>query len=181
MAKLSSARAWAEGKLEKARVFCASSVVKNAELSRIAKGEVAKLREEFLKGQEELLKDFSKKMSDLGEKVVSLTSANEAIQKEKEEDSALLAKALADNAELQAKVDSLKKGSKKKKKIKELEKEVANLQNEVDDLGVEKDKAIQATKVAFQDDFCLARHQVLKKYPDLDFSFLAALDIPEEP
>ncbi len=86
--------------MEKAKVFCATLVVKNAELSKIAKEEVAKLREEFLKGQEELLNNFSQKIYNLRVKVVELTSANEAYQKEKEEDSALLMKAIADSADL---------------------------------------------------------------------------------
>ncbi len=48
-------------------------------------------------------------------------------------------------------------------------------------MAIEKDKANQATKVMFQDGFYLAKHQVLAKYPDLDISFLAGLDIPEGP
>ncbi len=127
-------------------------------------------------------------MAVLGAEVVGLTSANEAIQKEKEEETALLAMALADNASLRAEVDTLKKDSKNKKKVEELEEEVAtlqeevsDLQNEADDLDVARKKADQASKVAFQDGFCLAHHQFLKKYPDLDLSFLAAMDIPEGP
>ncbi len=120
-------------------------------------------------------------MSDLGAKVVELTSTNEAYRKEKEEDSAILTKALANNANLQAKVEALKKETKKKKKTKKLEKEVADLQHEVEDLSVELDKVNQATKVGLQDGFCLARHQVLERYPDLDLSFLAALNNPEGP
>ncbi len=65
-------------------------------------------------------------MSDLAAKVVSLTLVNEAYEKEKEEDSALLAKALTGNAALQAEVEALKKEMKKKKKTKKLENEVAD-------------------------------------------------------
>ncbi len=75
----------------------------------------------------------------------------------------------------------MKKETKKKKKTKKLEKEVADLENEVEELGVQLDQANQVTKVSFQDGFCLTRHQLLAKHPDLDLSFLATLNIPKGP
>ncbi len=65
--------------------------------------------------------------------------------------------------------------------MKALKKEVADLERERDELAVEKEKADEMTKVGFQDGFCLARHQVLQRFPDLDLSFLEALNIPEGP
>ncbi len=166
--------------IEKTQVMCTDLVAKNAEMTRAAEKEVATVREELTKEKEEILKDSSQKISDLGSKVAELTSASEAYQKEKSESEALLAKVLIEKAALQAEVESLKKES-KKKKMKALKKEIANLENELDDLAVAKEKAEQVTKVGFQDGFCLARHQVLQRFPDLDLSFMAALDIPEGP
>ncbi len=160
--------------------MCSELAVRNTQLADAAEKEVAALREEFLKEKKELLKDSSQKISDLSSQVAELISANEAHQKEKSEAEALLAKALAEKATLQAEVDSLKKEP-KKKKMKALKKEVADLKNDLEELEVEKDKSDQMTKVAFQDGFCLARHQVLQRFPDLDLSFLEALNIPEGP
>ncbi len=126
------------------------------------------------------MKDSSQKISDLGAKVAELTSANESYQKEKSDSEALLAKVLAEKAELQAEVESLKKEP-KKKKTKALRKEIADLERERDELAVEKKKADEMTKVGFQDGFYLVRHQVLQRFPDLDLSFLEALNIPEGP
>ncbi len=36
-------------------------------------------------------------------------------------------------------------------------------------------------KVAFQDGFCLACHQVLARHLELDLSYLSALDFPDGP
>ncbi len=126
------------------------------------------------------MKDSSQKISDLGSQVAELISANEAVQKEKSESEALLAKVLEEKATLQAEVESLKKEP-EKKKMKALKKKVADLKEDLEDLGVEKDKSDQMTKVGFQDGFCLARYQVLQRFPDLDLSFLEALNIPEGP
>ncbi len=126
------------------------------------------------------MKQSSQKISDLGSQVAELISANEAYQKEKSESEVLLAKAVAEKATLQAEVDALQKEP-EKKKMKALKKKVADLKKDLDALGVEKDKSDQMTKVGFQDGFCLVRHQVLQKFPDLDLSFLKALNIPEGP
>ncbi len=68
-----------------------------------------------------------------------------------------------------------------KKKKKKLEKEVVELRKELADLDAEKAKFDQATKRSYKDSFFLAHYQVLSRFPDLDLSFLAALDIPERP
>ena len=126
------------------------------------------------------MRDSSQKISNLGSQVAELISANEAHQKEKSEVEGLLAKALAEKAALQAEVDAMKKEP-EKKRVKELKKKVSDLKKDFEELEVEKDKSDQMTKVGFQDGFCLVRHQVLQRFPDLDLSFLVALDIPEGP
>ncbi|WP_248788863.1 hypothetical protein, partial [Escherichia coli] len=65
--------------------------------------------------------------------------------------------------------------------IKALKEEIAELKDDLDDLELDKNESDQMAKVAFQDGFCLARHQVLQRFPDLDLSFLKALNIPEGP
>ncbi len=167
------------GSLEKAKAMCSDLAIKNLELANSAEKEVSALREE-LKEKEKLSNDSSQKISDLGSQIAELISANEAYQKEKSEAEDRLTKALAEKAVLQAEVDALKKEP-KKKKMKALKEEVAELKKDLEDLGVEKDKSDQMTKVGFQDGFCLVRHQVLQRFPDLDLSFLEALNIPEGP
>ncbi len=176
-------RAAASKTIEQYKTQCSDLLTRNTQLAQTSASEIAALREEFAKEKEELIKDSSQKISDLGGKVAELTSVNEALQKEKSDSAALLAKAEAEKAALQAEVDSSKKGKDepRKKKVKALRKKVEDLEKELNDLGVEKRKSDEMTKVGFQDGFCLVRHQVLLRFPDLDLSFLEALNIPEGP
>ncbi len=59
-----------------------------------------------------------------------------------------MAKAFDLNSKLQAKVERLKKGGKKKNK-KKLEKEIVELRQDLEDLDVEKMKSDQATKRSY--------------------------------
>ncbi len=172
----------------KMKAQCSALAADNAQLKQSSEKEIAELREGFIKEKEELEKGTSQKLSDLGSRVAELTSTVEAIQKDKSESDAILAKTLEEKAQLEAEVASLKKPSEEKKKmkalkrkLKDLEKDYADLEKDYADLAVKKRESDDMTKLGFQDGFCLARHQILQKFPDFDLSFLEGMNIPKEP
>ncbi len=178
--KQTESRSRSEDSLRKTKEFCAKYVLKYGELNKIVREDVVNLRAELAASKQELLLDFTAKVEDLGSKCAVLSSKNEALQKVNAQDGKNLMKALALNAEIQAEVDSLKKEAKSNKK-KKLEVKIAELMAELSAMRSGKDQSDQMTKVSYQDGFCLARHQVLLQYPELDLSHLSALDFPKKP
>ena len=110
-----------------------------------------------------------------------MLAANGDLLKHKATSDSLIVSLTSENNTLRAEVESLKKGSKGTLEIKALKEEIAELKDDLDDLELDKNESDQMAKVAFQDGFCLARHQVLQRFPDLDLSFLEALNIPQGP
>ena len=154
---------------------------KNQQLADAAKEEAATLREEFQKEKEFLMADSSLKIADLRNHVARLRAANQDLLQDKAKKENIIVTLLSEKKTLQAEVQSLKKEPKGEERIRVLEEEVGDLKDELDDLELKKNKSDQMNKVAFQDGFCLARHQVLQRFPGLDLSFLEGLNIPGGP
>ncbi len=163
-----------EDSLRQTKESLAQYALKYGELNKLAKEDLGNLRTEVVSSRQELLTDFSAKVEDLGSKCVALTLENEALGKKTAQDSEDLTKALAE-------IESLRKKETKSKRKKKLEEKIVSLKADLKALGAEKDRSEQMSKTSYQDGFCLARHQVLARYPGLDLSHLSALDFPIEP
>ncbi|WP_271039620.1 hypothetical protein [Agrobacterium sp. ST15.13.040] len=181
MARQAASKDATSRELSEAKASLAKVIASNQQLTADCSQQLAAVREEFSKKREELEKDSSRKIADLGDQVKGLLAANEDLVKDKAVSDSLAARLTDENTALQAEVEALKKESGETLGISELEEEVAELRDEVNVLGVQKRTSDDMAKVAFQDGFCLARHQVLQRFPDLDLSFLEGLNIPEGP